>query len=221
MHNRTISIFQKQHLPFQFSDFLFILSRFFMTEPNLTIFHIINGLAGRNYILDTTMILAANYSIYIICVYLVYLWFAKSNYRQGVLFAGYAALLGLGINIIISLLYFHPRPFMIPTGILLIAHIPETSFPSDHTTLMFAISLMFLTFRNFRRTGAILFVLSFISGLARVYVGVHFPMDIAGSLFVALFSMGLLLTLKQYLIPVNRTLIVYYENTVNKLYKRQ
>ncbi len=192
-----------------------------MTEPDITIFHIINGLAGRNYILDTTMIFAANYFIYFISAYLVYLWFAKSNYRQEVLFAGYAALLGLGMNFIISLLYFHPRPFMIPTGSLLIAHVPETSFPSDHATLVFAISLMFLTFRNLRKTGAILFVLSFISGLARVYVGVHFPMDIAGSLFVALFSMGLLLTLKEYFIPFNRILIIYYENTVSELRKRQ
>lgn len=190
-------------------------------DPNLTLFHIINGLAGRNHLLDTTMIFAAQDLIYIFCVYLVYLWFVKSKYRQEVLFAGYAALLGLGINLIITLFYFHPRPFMIPTGVLLIAHLPETSFPSDHATLMFAISLMFLTFRELRGTGAILIALSFISGLARVYAGLHFPFDIAGSLFVALFSMGLLLTLKQYLIPVNRILIIYFENTVNKLHKRQ
>ena len=190
-------------------------------DPNLTLFHIINGLAGRNHLLDNAMIFVAQDLIYIFCVYLVYLWFVKSKYRQEVLFAGYAALLGLGINLIITLFYFHPRPFMIPTGVLLIAHLPETSFPSDHATLMFAISLMFLTFRELRGTGAILFVLSFISGLARVYAGLHFPFDIAGSLFVALFSMGLLLTLKRYLIPVNRILIVYYENTVNKLHKRQ
>jgi undecaprenyl-diphosphatase len=190
-------------------------------DLNLTLFHIINDLAGRNYFLDNTMIFAAQDIIYIFGVYLVYLWFVKSEYRQEVLFAGYGALLGLGINFVIRLFYFHPRPFMIPTGMLLIAHVPETSFPSDHATLMFAISLMFLTFRELRSKGAILFVLSFISGLARVYVGVHFPMDIAGSLFVALFSIGLLLNYKQYLIPANRIVIVYFENTVNKLNKRQ
>ncbi|HEX7628594.1 MAG TPA: undecaprenyl-diphosphatase [Candidatus Methanoperedens sp.] len=190
-------------------------------DPNLTLFHIINGLAGRNHLLDAGMIFAAQYFIYTFCIYLVYLWFVKSKYQQEVLFAGYAALLGLVINFIITLFYFHPRPFMIPTGMLLIAHLPETSFPSDHATLMFAISLTFLTFRELRSKGAILFVLSLISGIARVYAGLHFPFDIAGSLFVALFSVGLLFTLKQYLIPVNRFLIVYYENTVNKLHKRQ
>jgi undecaprenyl-diphosphatase len=192
-----------------------------ISDPNLILFHIINGIAGGNNLLDNAMIFAAQYLIFIFGVYLIYLWFVKSKYRQDVLFAGYGALLGLGINFIITLFYFHPRPFMIPTGILLIAHAPETSFPSDHTTLMFAISLMFLTFRELRSKGTILFVLSIISGIARVYVGVHFPMDIAGSLFVALISIGLLLTLKQYLIPVNRIVIVYFENTVNKLNKRQ
>ena len=192
-----------------------------ISDPNLTLFHIINGFAGRNYLLDTAMIFAAQDIIYFFCVYLVYLWFAKSKYRQEVLFAGYGALIGLGINFIITLFYFHPRPFMIPTGMLLIPHLPETSFPSDHATLMLAISLMFLTFKELRSKGAILFVLSFISGLARVYAGLHFPMDIAGSLFVALFSVSLLLALKRYLIPFNRILIVYYENIVIKLHNRQ
>ncbi len=189
-------------------------------DPNTALFHIINDLAGRNYTLDTTMIFAAEYLIYIFGIYLVYLWFVRSKYRQEILFAGYASLLSLGINFIIHLLYFHPRPFMIPSGILLIAHAPETSFPSDHSTLMFAISLMFLAFRNLRNKGAILFVLSLIGGLARVYAGLHFPMDIAGSLFVALFSIGLLLILKQHLIPINRILIAYFEDIVDKLHKK-
>jgi undecaprenyl-diphosphatase len=166
------------------------------------------------------MVFAAKYIIYIFVIYLAYLWFVKSKYRQEVLLVGYAPLLGLGLNFIITLFYFHPRPFMVPTGVLLIAHAPETSFPSDHTTLMFAVSLMLLTLKELRSKGMILFVLSFIGGLARVYTGLHFPMDIIGSLFVALVSTGLLLALKQYLIPVNRVLIAYFENTVNKLYNR-
>src|SRR5659263_636347 len=108
-------------------------------DSNLTLFHLINSLAGRNHLLDTTMIFAAQDIIYFFCVYLVYLWFVKSKYRQEVLFAGYAALLGLGMNFFITLFYFHPRPFMIPTGLLLIAHLLESSFPSYHATLLFAI----------------------------------------------------------------------------------
>jgi undecaprenyl-diphosphatase len=165
------------------------------------------------------MIFVAKYVIYIFAAYLAYTWLAKNECRQEALFAGYASLLGLGLNFIITLFYFHPRPFMIPTGTLLVAHAAESSFPSDHATVMFSVSFMLLAFMNLRRSGAILFIFAFISGLARVYSGLHFPMDIAGSVFVALFSIGILLALKNYLIPINRIFIAYFENIINKLTK--
>ncbi len=190
-----------------------------ITDPNLALFEIINGMAGRSPVLDSTMIFAAKYIIYIFGIYLAYVWLVRNKYRQEVLFTGYAALLGLGINFLITLLYFHPRPFMIPTGILLIAHAAESSFPSDHATIMFSISLMLLTFKDLRRSGVIFFILAFISGLARVYSGLHFPLDMAGSLFVALFSIGTLMALENYLIPINRIVIAYFENIENKFIK--
>jgi undecaprenyl-diphosphatase len=106
---------------------------------------------------------------------------------------------------------------MIPTGELLIEHAPGTSFPSDHATILFAISLMFLTFRKLRIAGMISLILSFVVGFARVYAGLHFPMDIAGSLLVALFSVGLLSISKKYLIPLNRMIIVYFDEIVKKI----
>jgi undecaprenyl-diphosphatase len=190
-----------------------------MADLNLVLFHIINDTAGRNYIFDTTMIFAAKYIVYILSFYLAYIWFLRSNYREELLFAGYAALLGLSINFIITLFYFHPRPFMIPTGTILIPYAPETSFPSDHSTIMFSISLMFLAFKDLRNRGVILFILSLISGLARVYTGLHFPMDIMGSLLVALISVCILLVFKNYLTPVNRFLIINFEKYHKKFVK--
>lgn len=190
-----------------------------ITDLNLTLFHIINDMAGENPVLDTAMIFAAKYLIYFFCIYLAYTWFAKNEYRQEVLFSGYAALLGLGTNLIITLFYFHPRPFMIPTGTLLITHAAESSFPSDHATIMFSVSLMLLTFKDLRRSGAVFLILASISGLARVYSGLHFPMDMAGSLLVASLSVGILLALKDYLTPVNRIFITYFENIEEKLIK--
>lgn len=190
-----------------------------ITDPNLTLFHIINGMAGKNPALDTTMIFAAKYLIFLFCIYLAYMWIAKNEYRQEALFSGYAALLGLGTNFLITLFYFHPRPFMVPMGTLLIAHAAESSFPSDHATIMFSVSIMLLTFRDLRRSGTVFFIIAFISGLARVYSGLHFPMDIVGSLIVASLSVGILIALKDYLIPVNRIFITYFENIEKKLIK--
>jgi undecaprenyl-diphosphatase len=190
-----------------------------ITDFNLILFHIINNMAGNNFILDSTMIFAAKYLIYIFGFYLTYIWLAKNELRHEALFSGYAALLGLGINFFITLFYFHPRPFMIPTGTLIIAHTAESSFPSDHATVMFSISLMLLTFRDLRRSGTIFFMLAFLSGLARVYSGLHFPMDIAGSLLVASLSISILMALKSYLTPVNNLLISYFKNIRSKLTK--
>lgn len=108
---------------------------------------------------------------------------------------------------------------MVPTGTLLIAHAAESSFPSDHATIMFSVSLILLTFRDMKHTSAIFFMLALISGLARVYAGLHFPMDIVGSILVASLSVGILLALKNYLIPLNRIIITYFENIEKKLIK--
>lgn len=190
-----------------------------ITDSNLILFHIINNMAGKSLILDNAMIFAANYLIYIFGFYLAYIWLAKNELHQEVLFSGYSALLGLSINFFITLFYFHPRPFMVPTGTLIIAHAAESSFPSDHATVMFSISLMLLTFQEMRRSGAVFFILAFISGFARVYSGLHFPMDIAGSLLVASLSVGILLALKNYIIPVNNILIEYFKTIRSKLIK--
>jgi undecaprenyl-diphosphatase len=190
-----------------------------MTDINLVWFHLLNDMVGKNYILDNSMIFAAKYIVYILSFYLIYLWFVRKNYRQEALFAGYVAILGLGINSFIDLFYFHPRPFMISSGTFLISYASDNSFPSDHATIMFSISLMLLSFKDLKHSGMILFVLSFISGLARVYTGLHFPMDVAGSLLVALISICMLLLLKNYLIPINRLLIVNFEKYQEKLAK--
>lgn len=185
---------------------------------NVALFNIINGLAGKNHLVDAVAIFTANYILYIFAIYLIYLWFFRSWYRDKLLFAIYNALIGLGINFIIALFYFHPRPFMMHIGKLLIAHSPEASFPSDHTTLMFAISLIFLYHRELRITGVVLFLLSLIGGFARVYAGLHFPFDIVGSLSVALFSTALSCwILKRYLIFLNEFVIRCYEDLMKKL----
>ena len=185
---------------------------------NVGLLNIINGIAGRSTLLDAVAIFTANYLLYIFFIYLIYLWFFRSEYRDKLLFAIYNALIGLGINFIITLFYFHPRPFMMHIGKLLIAHSPNASFPSDHTTLMFAVSSIFLCFRELRITGVVLFLLSFIGGVARVYAGLHFPFDIIGSFSVALSSTALSCwVMKRYLIALNHILIHRYEGLTKKL----
>ncbi|MEE9223674.1 MAG: phosphatase PAP2 family protein [Thermoplasmata archaeon] len=58
------------------------------------------------------------------------------------------------------------------------------SFPSNHASRAFACAL-FLSFR-FRKWTVPLFVFAFFIGLAKIYVGAHYPLDIVGGAVVGL-----------------------------------
>lgn len=153
---------------------------------NQALFTLINGYAGRNGIIDNAAIVVADYLPLLFIAYLVYLWIFRKEARQEALQTGFGVLLALTMNFAITLFYYHPRPFMDHAVNLLIQHAPETSFPSDHTTFMLALSFMLASCRKFRRVGTLLILLSLLGGVARVFCGVHYPLDIAGSFTVSL-----------------------------------
>jgi len=115
-----------------------------MTDTiNIKIFHAINAYASQNTTIDNIAIILAEYLPILFILWLPYLWFHKDDNSKNIaLLAGYSAVLGVLLNFLITAFYFHPRPFMMKTGTLLIPHDPETSFPPDHTTFMLSIAIM-------------------------------------------------------------------------------
>jgi undecaprenyl-diphosphatase len=102
---------------------------------NKNIFLLVNGLANKSVWFDSFAVFVAEYLPLIFVAVLAGFWFSnKANSRNNALFAGYASILGISINFLIALIYTHPRPFMDNLGRVLINHVPDTSFPSDHTT---------------------------------------------------------------------------------------
>jgi len=173
-------------------------------QLNLALFHLINQYAGLNPVIDTLAIFAAEYMPVVVILALAILWIAKgNNTRDVILYGVYAAIIGLVINYIIGLVYFHPRPFMIGLGTQLFQYPAETSFPSDHTTFMVSIALMFLYFKETRVYGVILLILGLIGGFARVFSGVHFPLDILGSIMVSIISTLIIFQFKDRFNPLN------------------
>lgn len=83
-----------------------------------------------------------------------------------------------------SLVYYDPRPFVTGHFIPLIPHDPDNGFPSDHTLLSAAIAALVYTLN--RRIGLALFALALLVGIARIAAGVHSPIDIAGSIAIAI-----------------------------------
>ena len=173
-------------------------------QLNNRLFLAINAGAGENQAVDGAARLVASYLPLAFIGVLIYLWLRpEPERRRAALHAGYAASLALGINLVITLTYFHPRPFMEGLGRELIRHAPETSFPSDHTTFMLAIASSLLCRRETRWWGILLFPLGFTGGLARVFCGVHFPFDLVGSLVVGTVTATALWLARGWLKPLD------------------
>ena len=176
-----------------------------METINKQLFLDINQFAGYNHFIDFIMMVVAEVIPYFFIAVLFYLWF--SNRRNEALYAGYTTTLGVVINQIVGLFYFHPRPFMEKLGTTLLAHKPENSSPSDHTTFTLSIALILITFKSTRILGFVLSILALWCGIARVYVGVHWPFDIVGSIATASFATLIIFVLKSKLIKLNDIII--------------
>jgi len=180
---------------------------------NKKIFLFINSFAGKNHFFDLLMIAFAKIIPYLFILMLIYLWFSKK--KNEVLFAGYSAILGVIISKSIGLIYFHPRPFMDKIGTLLIHHKADSSFPSDHTTFTMSIALMLLYFKSTRILGIVLILLALLCGIARIYVGVHYPFDILGGILVGVIASLIIYLLMPQFQKLNDIIIGIW----NKLWK--
>lgn len=115
----------------------------------------------------------------------------REETRKAMLIATASGLLGLLINQIIGLVWMHPRPFMIGLGHTLIPHVADSSFPSDHLTLWWAVTFSLAMQRGPRMAGLILAPIGIPIAWARIYLGVHFPFDMFGAVIIAWLSMWL------------------------------
>lgn len=180
---------------------------------NNSVFLYINQFAGVNPWVDSAAIAAAELLPLLFIAVLLYLWFGgKEKGRESALLSGYGAIMGISINGSISLFYVHPRPFIHSLGTTLISHAPDSSFPSDHTTFLLSIAISLFLIPSLRRPALLLVLLGIAGGLARVFCGVHFPLDIAGSLFVSILSSALIWRERNRLAPLNQFIIGLYLN---------
>lgn len=108
--------------------------------------------------------------------------------RKALLLATFAAVTGLLISHAIGWIWPHPRPFVIGLGHTHMHHAADASFPSDHLTLLWSVAFSLLLDARTRVAGIALSLLGIPIASARIYLGVHFPIDMAGAALVALFS---------------------------------
>ena len=82
-------------------------------------------------------------------------------------------------------LFPHDRPFVENIGYNFLHHAADDSFPSDHGTVIFTFALAFLCWHRLW-SGSLLMVLAVVIAWSRVYLGVHWPLDMLGGLLAGM-----------------------------------
>ena len=155
---------------------------------NIKLFELLNASANPNPILVKFAIFISHDFVTILAIGLIALACLKPKRFKtlaikAAVFTGTTSL----IAAIIDKLYYHPRPFVLDLGHTLIHHGATNSFPSHHMLAMSSMALAFLLFSREKLVGGICVALAWLVGWSRVYLGVHFPLDVMGAFLIALF----------------------------------
>lgn len=178
---------------------------------NVELFQAINQLAGTHPILDAIMVFITEKALYVFAFTLLMMWlFGNEKYKYTVIYAALTGAFGLMINVLISQIYFEPRPFVTYHVNMLIPHVADASFPSDHTTGAFSLALAI--FLRHRKIGFFTVLFAALTGFSRIYVGHHYPFDVLGSILVALAVSLIVFKISDLLKPIPNAIInLYYK----------
>jgi undecaprenyl-diphosphatase len=156
---------------------------------NYQLFQAINDLAGRLDPLDDAMEFAATWLLFgIFATAAVIMAVAiRRGDRSRVVDAAVALAVAFASAQALSHLNGQLRPFQTHHVHQLIAHGNGVSLPSDHATAAFTVALAVAVFLH-RRWGIALLAAAAAVGLARIWVGVHYPGDILAGLAIAVLA---------------------------------
>lgn len=175
-----------------------------ITSLNTQLFLWLFGLTGNSQVLDWVFIMCAQYLPYfVIALVIVFLFTHRHNSGHRITFASFMqhcteTLLVLGtagsawlLSLLIKQAVAAARPFMMLRIEPLVAYGGLDSFPSGHAAFFMALAVALYLFH--KRAGIYVLCAAIIIGIARIIVGVHFPLDI----FVG-WGMGAVLALLIY-----------------------
>jgi undecaprenyl-diphosphatase len=147
----------------------------------------LNSWTNHSQALDWFFIFCANYLVYIFSAMAILYWFIhkpenKMLERKAVATAFISFVIArLLLTELIRIIVPRHRPIVLHPIIDLMQIQKESAFPSGHASAMFAIAIA-IYFYN-KRLGSWLLVMSAVTAVARVVIGVHWPSDIiAGAL---------------------------------------
>ena len=179
-----------------------------MADTDKALFLWINSLVGSFELFDRAIEwVVSDYMIPAsMTLVLVGLWFVgkdgftRNKYQIGVLTALSSMALSSGAVFVINAVYFRPRPFENHEVSMLFYQPTDSSFPSNSAAATFAIAAAVWGVN--RRVGSILFATATVYGFARIYAGVHYPLDIGASALIAVIVTSLVYKGKHLIEPL-------------------
>ncbi len=134
---------------------------------------------------DLFFIFGAKY-LFLAIIAIAFIYFLsqpKTTKKRIIIFSVVTLPLAYIVAKILSTFYYDPRPFVVGNFVPLIPHAPDNGFPSDHTLISAAFAAVLFPFN--KKVAIVASILALIVGISRVYVGVHHPIDILGSIAIA------------------------------------
>jgi undecaprenyl-diphosphatase len=159
-----------------------------LTEWNIDVFRMINNLGKHYPELNPLVIFFAEYMEFLLILIVLGFWFSrKQQNKVMVICAGGSFILAEIIGKLAGALHYHEQPFAELANVSkLIEKTVDNSFPSDHTILFFTFCLTFWLFK--RGWGFLWVLLAALVGLSRIWVGVHYPVDVMVGALISVLS---------------------------------
>ncbi|MGO1157695.1 phosphatase PAP2 family protein [Acinetobacter lwoffii] len=157
-----------------------------LDQLNLYLFHILNVPDQASIWMINYASLIAHDLVYLFLLIFAIAWFRGSyEVKTGIIKAFIFTAITLLISEMLSAILSTPRPFVMDVGRTLIEHAPTGSFPSNHMSIFSGIAFAYY-FSPQRDLGRILIWTAWLVAWSRVYVGVHFPIDMLGAFLMAI-----------------------------------
>ena len=157
-----------------------------LDQLNLYLFHILNVPDQASIWMINYASLIAHDLVYLFLLIFAIAWFRGSyEVKTGIIKAFIFTAITLLMSEVLSAVLNTPRPFVMDVGRTLIEHAPTGFFPSNHMSIFSGIAFAYY-FSPQRDLGRILIWTAWLVAWSRVYVGVHFPIDMLGAFLMAI-----------------------------------